>query len=89
MSSEHLGPVIDKSGGGGYPKGEEGLVRGWRPRRESLIVEHREQLLKLHMIEEVSYCMCSTSPDLHCLVDREDKTSVASAGENNGRSQSR
>ena len=47
---DHLGPVMDKSGGG-YFRGEEGM-RGWRPRRESLIVEHREQLLRLDMIEE-------------------------------------
>ena len=35
-----------------YVRGEENL-RGWRPRRESLIFEHREQLEKLKMIEEV------------------------------------
>ena len=35
-----------------YVRGEENL-RGWRPRRGSLIIDHREQVNKLHMIEEV------------------------------------
>ncbi len=35
-----------------YVRGEENL-RGWRPRRGSLIQDHQEQLDKLHMIEEV------------------------------------
>ncbi len=40
---------------GVYVRGEENL-RGWRPRRDSLIHDHQEQLDKLHMIEEVRYC---------------------------------
>ena len=35
-----------------YVRGEENLT-GWRPRRDSLIQDHQEQLDKLHMIEEV------------------------------------
>ena len=49
-STEHSGPVMDTTSV--YVRGEENL-RGWRPRRESLIFEHREQLEKLKMIEEV------------------------------------
>ena len=37
-----------------YVRGEENL-RGWRPRRESLIYDHQEQLDKLLMIEEVRF----------------------------------
>ena len=57
--SEHLGPIVDMAGG--YFGGEEG-VRGWRPRRESLIVEHREQLLRLLTIEEVGVTMVTVVP---------------------------
>jgi len=46
---EHQGPVVDTSTV--YVRGEENL-RGWRPRRGSLITDHREQVNKLHMIEE-------------------------------------
>ena len=35
-----------------YVRGEENL-RGWRPRRESLIFDHRELQSKLLMLEEV------------------------------------
>lgn len=48
-TQEHPGPVMDTTSV--YVRGEENL-RGWRPRRESLIFEHREQLEKLKMIEE-------------------------------------
>ena len=37
-----------------YVRGEENL-RGWRPRRESLIFDHQDQLNKLESIEEVLY----------------------------------
>ena len=37
-----------------YVRGEENL-RGWRPRRESLIFDHQDQLNKLESIEEVVY----------------------------------
>ena len=35
-----------------YVRGEENL-RGWRPRRESLIYDHQDELNKLESIEEV------------------------------------
>ena len=37
-----------------YVRGEENL-RGWRPRRESLIYDHQDNLNKLESIEEVRY----------------------------------
>lgn len=49
---EFQGPVVDTSAV--YVRGEENL-RGWRPRRESLIYDHQDQLNKLESIEEV-YC---------------------------------
>ena len=48
--TEYSGPMMDTTSV--YVRGEENL-RGWRPRRESLIYEHKEQLEKLKMIEEV------------------------------------
>ena len=35
-----------------YVRGEENL-RGWRPRRDSLIGDHQEQLYTLELMEEV------------------------------------
>lgn len=35
-----------------YVRGEENL-RGWRPRRDSLIGDHQEQLYTLELLEEV------------------------------------
>ena len=49
---EFQGPVVDTSTV--YVRGEENL-RGWRPRRESLIYDHQDQLNKLESIEEVQY----------------------------------
>ena len=47
---EFQGPVVDTSTV--YVRGEENL-RGWRPRRESLIYDHQDELNKLESIEEV------------------------------------
>ena len=51
MTAEFQGPVVDTSTV--YVRGEENL-RGWRPRRESLIYDHQDQLNKLESIEEVT-----------------------------------
>jgi hypothetical protein len=48
-AQEFQGPVVDTSTT--YVRGEENL-RGWRPRRESLIFDHQDTLTKLNMIEE-------------------------------------
>ena len=47
---EFQSPIVDTSTM--YVRGEENL-RGWRPRRDSLIYDHQDQLTKLKMIEEV------------------------------------
>ena len=48
--SERHRPVIDTTST--YVRGEENL-RGWRPRRESLILDNQELRNKLNLIEEV------------------------------------
>ena len=42
-----------------FLRGEDNL-RGWRPRRESLIWDHQEQLYTLETLEEVRVCTCDT-----------------------------
>ena len=48
--SERHRPVIDTTST--YVRGKENL-RGWRPRRESLILDNQELRNKLNLIEEV------------------------------------